>query len=94
MCTIGLFTIIMVPRNRCYGQCYCQQIALERGPNRKGQPMTPIVVEPRYRGKGRECRNWLGRQLLLFRRLLSFVVELFPFMMRGKGLFESKSKGA
>ena len=33
------------------------------------------------------CRNWLGRQLLLFRRLISFVDGLFPFTMIEKGAF-------
>ena len=41
------------------------------------------------------CRNWLGRQLVLFRRLVFFVVELFPSMRREKrGQFESASIAA
>ena len=43
------------------------------------------VIEPDCRGKGMECRyyrNWLGRQLLLLRRLLLVCVVVLFVMMR------------
>ena len=47
---------------------------------------TPEVV-PEDRGiRELECKNRLGRQILLFRRLLSFVVVLLPIVTRENGV--------